>query len=125
MKIKNVLIIFYGFAILLTACTRNEMSKHVPANVIKPEPMAELLADLHIADAGVSVEITKSDSAEIVRASYFYALLKKYNSSQEEFEESMEFYLSRPALLQDIYEKVNEIINTRQGVKIEWSISAP
>jgi len=119
MKRENIIPLLLSFLLLLSSCINNEVSRKVPRGILKPDKMAEILADMHLADSGVSTEIPDADSILSVKAGYYYAILDKHQVAPAKFKESMDFYLGRPTLLQEVYDKVNEIINTMQGVSIE------
>ena len=119
MRTRNKLSAFIILLLLLTACNHGEVSKKVPAHVIKKNKMVEILADMHLADAGISTEVFHPDSIALYHAKYYYAILEKHGVAPDYFEESMDFYLIRPALLQEVYEKVNEMINAMQAEHTE------
>ena len=119
MKFRNILLSGVLILTFLNACVKNDVSKHVPSHIIKKEQMAEILADMQLADAGVTNEGLNQDSAMILRARFYYAILDKHDVTNEKFKESMDFYMTKPVLLQEVYDKVNEIINTLQGNKME------
>lgn len=70
--------------------------------------MIEVLVDIHLADATLSIANLKinRDTSEIEL--YYGDVLKKYRITQNQIENSLKYYTSRPKEFEKIYEKVSE-----------------
>jgi hypothetical protein len=87
-----------------------------PPDLIPAKQMAEVLADIHIADASLSFRELPTDSTGQYYADYYQAIFEKHEISREQYLSSLNYYLKKPELLEDIYEDVNEILSTKRGI---------
>ena len=105
--------------ILLIACCfcscteRTKTSKKIPAGIIGKEKMAQILADIHIAE-NLTGKDRKIDSNRVKINAYYFAIFDKYHVSSDQFTRSMDFYLGNPDILQEVYENASEILNTQK-----------
>ena len=96
---RNFLYIVFLF-LLISGCKPG-----IPKEIIQPDQMAGLLADVHIVDGYVS-SIPSSDSAKKVAASYYKGIYKKYGIDSALYAKSMAYYNTAPPVLDEIYTKV-------------------
>jgi hypothetical protein len=109
---------FILFAICLVLSCRNENLRPIPPkNLINSSKMAEILADIHIAEASLNINSKHIDSLTQYTTDYYYAVFKKHMVDRDNFESSMKYYIENPEKLEKIYESVNEILNTKRGKK--------
>ena len=117
-------------SILLFSCGQEEKSVVVPADVLPKEKMAEVLTDIHIAEAvgqnartpsfsGEANLKTLPDSASAVPIDIgisFQKIFEKNKITKEQYEKSLSFYIDHPELLNEVYEKVlNELSKMQAG----------
>jgi len=79
----------------------------VPSEYIQPGEMEDILYDYHVLQA-VAKEQRNGQAGEADRSKYFYAVLKKYEITEAEFDSSMVYYFKNMERLRDIYKEVNE-----------------
>jgi hypothetical protein len=87
------------------------------ARVINKTKFAEILADIHIADAAVMFMNKHQDTNRQYIADYYHVIFVKYHVTREDFLISMDYYTRNPDKFDQIYESVNEILNTKKGKK--------
>jgi len=80
--------------------------------------MAEVLADIHIAEASLLLLNSEDDSIRQTYTNYYYAVFEKHKITKDAFVESMDYYFKNPEKLQTIYDNVTEILSTKRGVKM-------
>ena len=76
----------------------------VPGKYISPGDMEDILYDYHLADAEASIYENRSDTLRM--RTYRAEILKKHGYTEEEFEESMVYYMRHSDRLHDVYEKL-------------------
>ena len=103
---------------LLAACNTSVIRPPKPKNLISESVMAEVLADVHIAEANIQMANSEDDSIHQTYINYYNAVFEKHKISSEAFIQSMDYYIKNPVLLQNIYDDVTEILSTKRGVKM-------
>ena len=92
----------------------------MPENVIPQNRMQDVLIDVHLADGQLaSMPI---DSARAYRSVYYDAIFTRYGIDSVIFRHSVEFYSSRPHMMNELYttiEKKLEGLNTAEQQAIE------
>lgn len=90
-------------ALLISACNKNK----VPEGVIKEKTMIELLTEMHTADAYFNNITGYECDTMIGEINYTYnQIFKKYGTTKEGFERSMDYYSQNPKKFREMYEKV-------------------
>ena len=103
---------------LLGSCNTSVIRTPKPKNLISQSEMAEVLADVHIAEANIQMANSEDDSLHQTYTNYYNAVFEKHHISREAFIQSMGYYIKNPELLQNIYDNVTEILSTKRGVKM-------
>jgi hypothetical protein len=117
-KIRFALILFI---ISLCACEKEFVQK--PDNLIREKQMIDMMVDLHLAETTYTQ--MRNDSLIMNRnsASFYYAILAKYQVPDSVFEKSYIYYASRPKQFGEMYQKVinklSEIEQTYNGRRRE------
>jgi hypothetical protein len=128
-NIKNTF--FLILIILFTACSSDDGGQ-VPETVLPQEEMAGVLADIHILDAAMSLNISSAvQKNNDSREETTLGVLKKHNLTKEQFDESFRFYSEHPELLGEVYKltlnKLSElqakVANEKDTVKTTDSLS--
>lgn len=112
-------IIFLLFLILpfVYTCKSNKQKISKPENFIQKEKMAEILADIHIAEASLLYIHKNKDSFAQYTVDYYHYISEIYDIDEKIFLDNMNYYLSNLEELNEIYALVNEILSTKQGEK--------
>lgn len=76
----------------------------VPGKYISPGDLEDILYDYHLADAEANTYENRDDTLRM--RAYRAAILKKHGYTEEEFEESMVYYMRHSDRLHDVYEKL-------------------
>ena len=108
-------ILFFGYS----------CGQKVPEGVVPQQQMSALLLDMHLADGELASMLV--DSARIYRNAYYEAIFNRYAIDSTVFEQSMEFYSTRPALMKKLYitiEKQLESYNMAEQKAVEEKYSA-
>lgn len=97
---KRVLLLF-SILIFISSC----IHFGTPKGVLKPNEMKAVLTDMHLTDAYVS---TLSDTlkAKELAKKYYSGIFKKHHTSLKEFEKSLTYYATEPALLDSMYQQI-------------------
>ena len=103
---------------LFGSCNTSVIRTPKPKNLISQSVMAEVLADVHIAEANIQISNSEDDSIHQTYSNYYNAVFEKHHISRETFIQSMDYYFKNPELLQNIYDNVTEILSTKRGVKM-------
>lgn len=108
----------YGCLILMLvalSCSSENISENKPETMISKEKMAAVLADIHIAEAGVNRQMLTSDSTTKLFQMFYGIISKKHDINFKDFLENYEYYLSKPVLMDSIYNKAIEILNSTEA----------
>ena len=109
---RNFLYIVFLF-LLISGCKPG-----IPKQIIQPDQMSGILADIHIIDGYVS-SIPSSDSAKKVAASYYNGIYKKYGVDSASYAKSMAYYNSAPKVLDEIYTKVVAELSRQKSIVVK------
>lgn len=76
-------------------------------NILKPEKMVDLLAEVHIAEAmALEEKIADVHLKNLIQKAYFQSVLDKNKISKEQFDATVLYYNQHPDLYLELYEKV-------------------
>jgi hypothetical protein len=103
---------------LFVSCNTSVIRTPEPKNLISENVMAEVLADIHIAEADIQLANSEDDSIHQTYINYYYAVFENHHITKDAFIQSMGYYIKNPELLQNIYDNVAEILSTKRGVKM-------
>lgn len=104
--LRNV-VSFVAIALTVAAC------KQVPDYVIAPNEMAELMADVRMADA--VIEVNKNDyNTEDKKQALKDAVLQRHGISNEQFDTSLVWYGKNIGVYQEVTQKSIDILEKRQ-----------
>ena len=113
--------LFLCVGLLFVQCgsDRGELGA-APDNLLAPDKMADLLTNIHLAEARVSkLNMGNSDSAAIVFKRLQNNIFAKAGVDTSAYTKSYVYYSSRPAELSGIYEQVIERLKVGQKKKEE------
>jgi hypothetical protein len=107
-KIQRICALLAVGVLALTACRR------VPGEVIAPDEMAMLLADIHVGDA--VVEQNRRDyGSDSVKMLLKQSILARHGVDGERFDSSLSWYAHNPEIYLEVYDKTIEILQTRMN----------
>ena len=98
--------------LLLSSCTTPH--DKLPAEIIPPDSMVQILADFYLAEALASEAAFNQDGAEL-RKSFYKYIINAHSTNHERLKTSIDYYSSRPGQFSDISEKVIEELSRRQA----------
>lgn len=98
-KMVRVMVWFALLAIALASCKPS-----IPSKYLSKSEMADVLYDLHIAEAMASVDY--KDTAAMV--TYREAVLKKHDVSLADFDSSMVYYMRHTKLMHEVYQELSD-----------------
>ncbi len=87
------------------SCVDKEVSEVPPADVLDKNQMAEVMADLSLAEAVISIKTIQNpafNTDSLVKFNVF----KQHSISQKQFESSMAFYSAHPKEFKEVYDLV-------------------
>jgi hypothetical protein len=102
--------------VLILSCKNdslNTVSK--PKNLLTKNQMAEIIVDMHIAEAGLNASNLSLDSLKNMSAGYDSFIFDKYQIKEEDFEKSYDYYLCVPYELDTVYQNVIELLNAKES----------
>lgn len=99
----------------LAACSGKDK---LPAKVIQPDKFAEVLIDVHLAEADLIEKKLGADSSRLFIAEKYEVIFAMHDISEEEFKKSFDYYNQHPQQLFDIYEKVVQGLTEAQEQQI-------
>jgi hypothetical protein len=101
--------LFFSLLIFLCACG----GKSVPDNVIKPDKMVSLLAEVHIADGAMYNVMQLPDSLYKYGTDRYLKIFQRFHTDSVQFRRSMHYYCKNPELLADMYDKVTTVLKQK------------
>jgi hypothetical protein len=108
-RILNTVFILITF-LAISSCLNEKLKTPKPAGLIDQNKMAEILADMQIAEAQVRIDGKYGDSLKIYTSVYYSEILKKHDVSLEKFNTSHHYYLLHPVEYEKISQKIIEIL---------------
>ena len=101
---------------LLITCTTPENKK--PENLIDADRMADILTEVHLAEARVSkLSLRSVDSSNIIYKHLEFRFLKRFGVDTARFRTSYIFYSSHPQQMEIIYMQVVEKLQKKVNAK--------
>ncbi|WP_255696405.1 DUF4296 domain-containing protein [Solitalea lacus] len=102
-----------GSGLLLILTIWSCSNKNKPSDLIPKEKMKNILMDMHLVESR-SFRISNSDSAKRVTKASYQFIFKKYKIDTAQLRSSLEYYLSEPELLDNMYEQMIDSLSKRQ-----------
>jgi hypothetical protein len=105
---KRLILFSFPLISIIFGCKNETME--IPASVVSKDTAILIFTDLQIMEALlIQGKISQEDSVNNIRA-FKEGILLKYGLDEKRFQESVDFYVSRPQLLNEIYgEALNEL----------------
>lgn len=80
----------------------------IPDGIIKPGKMEDILYDMHLARAIANSQMGNSAERDVDYTALQLSVLKKYDVTQKEFDESLYYYMRHTERMHEIYENLAE-----------------
>jgi hypothetical protein len=107
--------LIYILPIFLFSCGKKN-SNTVPENILSKEKMVQVLTDIHIAEAEMSLgAFPDSSSKEKIS---FQKIFEKEQITKEQYETSLSFYIDHPEMLNEIYQEVLNELSKKQSATL-------
>ncbi|MCS6819109.1 MAG: DUF4296 domain-containing protein [Chitinophagales bacterium] len=97
----------------LSACRWS--SEKIPEHIIPYSKMQNILLDIHLADAIASREAISEDVQKRNTLSLYHSIFEKHQISSKQFQESFNYYLLHPQLLDSMYVNIVIEISKKQA----------
>jgi hypothetical protein len=109
------ILFFLGLTGGLLSCDSQESP---PSDLLSEEKMADILADIHVAEARVTnMQLRSLDSSVLVFEQMQEQIWKKHQVDTSLYRKSYTFYTSHPTYLTEIYDKVEKKLEEREKKK--------
>jgi len=111
---------FFLLAVLLAACGARPEDPSLSApppradSLISPEKMALILADIHVAEAAMTMERNAGNAANADPAFYYQGIFDKHHVTAAIYERNISWYRQNPDDLLKVYDKVITILENRR-----------
>ena len=102
-----------ALSFLLFSCGQDEGQVAIPSDVLPKEKMAQVITDIHLAEANASL-YTLPDSVSSEKL-HFEKIFAKHKITKIQYDKSISFYIDHPELLNEVYEKVLNELSRMQG----------
>lgn len=110
------IVLYSLFTFFLSCGDSAEGSISIPDNILPKEKIAQVITDIHIAEAEISLNAIPDSSLK--RPVYLETIFEKHQITKQQYEESLVFYIDHPAILNKIYEQV---LNDMSKMQAEMS----
>lgn len=112
-------IILYSLSILLlffvVSCSEQRVEKvEKPANCIEEDKFVDLLVDIQIADAILIDRNLNDNRLADTTVSYYNSIFNKHEINEAHFNETLKYYASYPEKMQELNNKVSEILKAKK-----------
>ena len=109
---KRITLIFACF--FLFSCSEKK-TEELPLNILSKEKMTEVMLDIHLLEASMSLNANGPDNTIAVAPSKDSDVLKKHKISKSQYDESFDYYSKHPALLIEIYTQILNDLSKMQA----------
>jgi len=106
----------FFIALLFAACSNEVAKTEKPKPFIDEEKMAEVLIDLHLAEATLSPMMPNAyDSAALFTIKNMKGVLEKHQIVDSVFRKNFDYYITQPEKLAEIYDQVIQELSKQQA----------
>lgn len=107
--------LIFALAILIFSCGEEKKQLSVPDNILPKEKMAQVITDIHLAEAEANLRTLPDSSSKDTIG--FQKIFEKDSISKQQYEESLSFYIEHPELLDSVYVQVLNELSKMQAEK--------
>jgi hypothetical protein len=115
MKLTAARLVMMSFTlmVLLFAC-KGKGKNTADEQTIAVEEMAHLLADIQLVESVKRINANEHDMVNDT-IDYYTTVFDTHSVSRTEFQEAMDYYAKHPELLEQVYERVIELLSEREA----------
>lgn len=108
---------------LFVACESGIYRAKEPKNLLDKKEMVAILTDLTLIESSLELNYSQHEGYLKTVKNSGKIILKKYNISEKDFEDNMNYYGSNQVEMQEIYNSVLDSLNLMSGkIEIEKSV---
>ena len=111
--ISSLLLSLFSFSILTLQVSCNGKTNSVPHRIISKDKMADILVDIHLAEAAADNHGFTKPEINLMMASKYDSIFQKHQITFEQFKSSYDYYMNHPAEFSDIYSEVVNKLTTQ------------
>lgn len=100
MRIFTLYILF--FVVIISSCNNKE---ELPKDILPQEDLINVIAEVEMAQALIKLKFNTTDTI-INQKAIFEDVFIEMNTTEEQFNKSLNYYSQQPKILLEIYEKV-------------------
>jgi len=115
-------LIFLSLALFISSCS---LFSNKPKDLIDEEELVNVLVDIHIADAVVSIKGYRVIQDSLTISLFYDDIMKKHNISRKQFDETIKYYSENVSKYDRIYEQILEILSKKQKQFNEEELNPP
>lgn len=104
--------LLYITLFIMLSCTQEEV---VPDYVITEDKMIAVLVDMELKQAEIKYKMARIDTRSTNYKSEYEKVLENHQLSFQTFNQNLDYYCSKPLLMQDIYLEVIELLSENQS----------
>jgi len=104
---------FPVIVLILISCSGNKREK-IPATILPEDKMTSILVDIHLLQSAITLNLVKASPGKNDTV-MFYNIFENNNITQKQFEESLDFYKTRPTLLNEVYDSVLVVLSRKEA----------
>ncbi len=98
------LLIICSLTLFLFSCS-NEPKNRIPAEIIQPDTMADIMVSMHIAESTIMLNRV-NDRQNARNAVFIREVLKDHGTDTARYRKSFDYYTAHPEKFEEIYETV-------------------
>ncbi len=102
------------FVLLLLISCGGKNNDQRPDDVLPPETMTKILTDMHLAEGYINARTGNADSLKQLGVGYRDEIYKTYQTNNEQFKKSFDFYNLHPVILDSIYAEVITALSKKE-----------
>jgi hypothetical protein len=85
------------------------------ADMLNQEQMSDIIADMHLADAIISMKSGTTDSLRQAGVNMREYIYTKHHTNHQQFTETFEFYKTNPVLMDSVYADVISKLSSKES----------
>jgi hypothetical protein len=97
----------------LFSCGGDKKQVTIPSNVLSQAKMTRVITDIHIAEAEMNMNALPDSTSKTPIS--FQKIFDKDTITKQQYEESLNFYIDNPQLLDSVYTQVLNELSKMQG----------
>lgn len=101
----HLLILISAFLLIITSSCSPDTDKEIPAEIIQPDSMAEIMVSMHIAESTIMLNRV-NDRQDARNAAFIQDVLARHGTDTARYKRSFDYYSAHPDRFEEIYEEV-------------------